>query len=210
MSCSQNTERNTTRSTPLTPVEWPVVAWSKIGIDTVGELSDVPYAKRFAVTVIDYHSRWPEVHFCGTVTSQVIIGFLTELFSRWGIPDVLVSDNGSQFVSAEFELFLSSCDVKHVKSSLYYPQSDGLIERFNSSIKQAVRTAELAEVVVVGRAERGLRMAHEVQGSHPRLLCRSAPRADRNESFTPSNIMTLLIGGLVMAAAILGTFLELE
>jgi transposase InsO family protein len=58
-----------------------------------------------------------------------------------GIPDVLVSDNGSQFVSAEFELFLSSCDVKHVKSSLYYPQSNGLIERFNSSVKQAVRTA---------------------------------------------------------------------
>jgi hypothetical protein len=38
-------------------------------------------------------------------------------------------------------LFLSSCDVRHVKSSLYYPQSNGLIERFNSSVKQAVRTA---------------------------------------------------------------------
>ncbi len=141
VACLQNSVRNTTRCTPLIPVEWPVVAWSKIGIDIVGELSAVPFTKRFAITVIDYHSRWPEVHFCSNVTSQVVIKFLTELFARWGIPEVLVSDNGVQFVSGEFESFLRSCDIKHIKSSLYYPQSNGLVERFNSSVKQAVRTA---------------------------------------------------------------------
>jgi hypothetical protein len=75
----------------------------------------------FAVTVIDYHSRWPEVHFCSTVTLQVIIRFLIELFSRWGIPDMFVSDNGLKFVSEEFESFLRSCEAKHVKSSMYNP-----------------------------------------------------------------------------------------
>ncbi len=144
VACSENCDNNVTRSTPLIPVAWPTEAWSKIGIDIVGEFSDVPFSKRFAITVIDYHSRWPEVHFCGTVTSQVVIRFLTELFSRWGIPKVLVSDNGVQFVSAEFEQFLAQCDIEHVKTSLYFPQSNGLVERFNRSVKQAVRTS-LAE-----------------------------------------------------------------
>jgi transposase InsO family protein len=55
-----------------------------------------------------------------------------------------MTDNGKQFVSVEFERFLADCDIKHVKASLYYPQSNGLAERFNRSVKQAVRTA-LAE-----------------------------------------------------------------
>jgi transposase InsO family protein len=60
------------------------------------------------------------------------------------IPDTVVTDNGKQFVSVEFERFLADCDIRHVKASLYYPQSNGLVERFNRSEKQAVRTA-LAE-----------------------------------------------------------------
>jgi hypothetical protein len=74
----------------------------------------------------------------------VVISFLIDLFTRHGIPDTVVTDNGKQFVSVEFEQFLADCDIKHVKASLYYPQSNGLVERFNRSVKQAVRTA-LAE-----------------------------------------------------------------
>ena len=101
----------------------------------------MPYAKRFAVSVIDYHSRWAEVYFCSTVTSAVIVKCLTDLFSRFGLPEVLVSDNGVQFGSNEFELFLKSCNIKHVKSSLFFPQSNGLVERFNRTLKEAIRIA---------------------------------------------------------------------
>jgi len=139
VACSVNADCNATRATPLILVMWPTEAWSKIGIDIVGELSNVPMSKRFVITVIDYHSRWPEVHFCGSVTSQVVIKFLTDLFARWGIPKEIVSDNGVQFVSNEFECFLKQCDIKHVKTSLYFPQSNGLVERFNRSLKEVVR-----------------------------------------------------------------------
>ncbi len=61
VACSVNADCNVTRATPLIPVAWPTEAWSKIGIDIVGELSNVPMSKRFAITVIDYHSRWPEM-----------------------------------------------------------------------------------------------------------------------------------------------------
>ena len=141
VACAANSDCNVTRCTPLIPVEWPKYAWSKIAIDIVGELTNVPYAKRFAVSVIDYHSRWAEVYFFSTVTSAVIVKCLTDLFSRFGLPEVLVSDNGVQFVSNEFELFLKSCNIKHVKSSLFFPQSNGLVERFNRTLKEAIRMA---------------------------------------------------------------------
>jgi hypothetical protein len=134
-------ERNTTRSVPLSPVQWPVRPWSKIAIDIIGEFSKVPESKWFAISIIDYHSRWPEVFLRGSVTSSVVIKCLTDLFARWGVREELVSENGVQFVSHEFEQFLQSCDIEHVRTSLYYPQSNGLVQRFNSSVKQAIRNA---------------------------------------------------------------------
>jgi hypothetical protein len=53
----------------------------------------------------------------------------------------LVSDNGVQFTSHEFECFLKQCNIQHVRTSLYFPQSNGLCERFNRSLKEAVRIA---------------------------------------------------------------------
>jgi hypothetical protein len=130
VACAVNNERNTTRSVPLSPVQWPVRPWSKVAIDIVGEFSNVPESKRFAISIIDYHSRWPEVFLCGSVTSSVVIRCLTDLFARWGIPEELVCENGVQFVSHEFEQFLQSCDIKHVRTSLYIPQSNGLVGAF--------------------------------------------------------------------------------
>jgi hypothetical protein len=66
----------------------------------------VPESKRFAISIIDYLSRWLEVFLCGSVTSSMVIRCLIDIFAQWGIPEELASDNGVQFVSHEFEQFL--------------------------------------------------------------------------------------------------------
>jgi len=50
---------------------------------------------------------------CGTITTAKIIEFLSSLFSRFGLVDEVISDNGRQFVSAEFDQFLSNLGIKH-------------------------------------------------------------------------------------------------
>ena len=55
VACAANSDCNVTRCTPLIPVEWPKYAWSNIAIDIAGEQTNVPYAKRFAVSVIDIY-----------------------------------------------------------------------------------------------------------------------------------------------------------
>ncbi len=57
---------------------------------------------------MDYYSRWSEVMGSQNMpTSLFIMGFLKKnIISKYGIPEDLVTDNGSQFVSREFEQFL--------------------------------------------------------------------------------------------------------
>ena len=83
---------------PLQPIPWPEKPWQHIQIDIFGEVQAAPLSQRFLVVVHDVHSKWPEIAATSTVTSSAIIQILIELFSRWGIPEVLQSDNGSQFV----------------------------------------------------------------------------------------------------------------
>ena len=88
--------------------------------------------------VHDVRSKWPEIAATTTVTCSAIIQILKELFSRWGIPEVLQSDNGQQFVSYEFEMFLQKLGIEHRRSALYNPQCNGGLERLNRVIKESL------------------------------------------------------------------------
>ncbi len=59
-----------------------------------------------------------------------MIIWLEELFSRYGNPDQLVSDNGLQFVSTDFTNFLRMHGIKHIRTSVYNPSENGLVEVF--------------------------------------------------------------------------------
>lgn len=48
----------------------------------------------------------------------------------------IISDNGSQFTSQDFKEFINICEMTHVKTAPYYPQSNGKIERYHKSLKQ--------------------------------------------------------------------------
>ncbi len=117
----------------------PSNALSNLSVDIVRLFERGPNECRFAITLIDYHSKWPEVCFTSTVTSSKCIEFLKQIFSREGFPDELITDHGVQFMSYEFESFLSERGIKHGHSSIYYPQANGAIERFNSVLKNTLQ-----------------------------------------------------------------------
>ncbi|XP_041940375.1 uncharacterized protein K02A2.6-like [Alosa sapidissima] len=143
ITCQSHDKSAVTHTPPLQPVPYPDGAWEKVAIDIVGPFERAPIDCRFAVTLIDYHSKWPEVAFLSHATSQTVIQFLSSVFSREGDPKELISDNGSQFVSLEFETFLQDRGIVHRKSSVYYPRANGEIERFNRSLKDTLQTALL-------------------------------------------------------------------
>ena len=66
--------------------------------------------------VVDLFCKWPEVIVMNSMTTAKTTGIneLRSLFSRWGIPERLVIDNGSQFKFDEFEQFLNENGIKHM------------------------------------------------------------------------------------------------
>ena len=72
-------------------------------------------------------------------TSNPTIKACQLLFSRFGIPKEIVTDNGSQFVSQEFTQFLKVLGVKHTPVTMYHPQSNGEAERMVRTIKENIK-----------------------------------------------------------------------
>ena len=72
-------------------------------------------------------------------TTQATIEGLKRLFAAYGLPQQMVSDNGPQFILAEFGVFLSKNGVKHIYSSPYHPSTNGLAERFVRTLKAAMK-----------------------------------------------------------------------
>ncbi len=132
------------RPGPLQPVPLPSGPWRKIAIEIAGEFVAAPHHQRYVIVAIDMYSKWPEVAACGSPTSSKVIEFLTSMFDRFGLVEEVVTDNGVQFVSKEFEDFLAAHWIKHSKSAQYSPQANAAVERLNRVIKEGIKAA-LAE-----------------------------------------------------------------
>ena len=92
--------------------------WARLHIDYAG-----PVDGRMFLIVIDAHSKWIDVFCTPTATSKAMIEELRMLFSRFGLPETIVSDNGT-FVSMEFEAFLKSNGIRHHTSAPYHSVSN--------------------------------------------------------------------------------------
>ena len=91
---------------------------------------------RELLVVCDYYSNYIEVSRLTRATSSSVIRVLKEIFARYGVPDTLVTDNGTQFASAEFAVFARTWSFDHVTSSPRYPQSNGKVENAVKTVKQ--------------------------------------------------------------------------
>ncbi|KAG0435307.1 hypothetical protein HPB47_018568 [Ixodes persulcatus] len=89
-------------------------------MDILNPLHLTTASPKFVITLVDYHSMWPEVCFANAVTSQEVIDFLRGVFSREGYPEELVTDNGSKFKSRLFEDFLYERGIKRCVDVFLY------------------------------------------------------------------------------------------
>lgn len=126
----------TMKNPPKTVVHaWipPSRPWERIHIDFA------EFKKQIFLVTVDAYSKWPEVHFLPTQTATNAINVLQELFSHYGVPRVLVSDNGTQFTSVEFQRFLRRHNIVHKTSAPFHPATNGQAERYVGTVKSALR-----------------------------------------------------------------------
>lgn len=143
VACQSNDKTATTHPAPLQPTQLPQGPWQKLGLDIVGPFETASPACRYAITLTDYYSKWPELAFSHSATATDVVNFLMSTFSRHGNPECIVTDNGPQFTSAEFAEFMHSHGIHHTRTSVYYPAANGAVERFHRSLKSCLQTAIL-------------------------------------------------------------------
>uniref|UniRef100_A0A2D4P0L8 Integrase catalytic domain-containing protein n=1 Tax=Micrurus surinamensis TaxID=129470 RepID=A0A2D4P0L8_MICSU len=78
-----------------------------------------------------------------TTTTERVAITLKRIFATHGLPDTIVSDNGPQFTSGEFEVFLASLEICHILTAPFHPASNGLVERAVRSAKEALERFDL-------------------------------------------------------------------
>uniref|UniRef100_A0A183CHH4 RNA-directed DNA polymerase n=1 Tax=Globodera pallida TaxID=36090 RepID=A0A183CHH4_GLOPA len=120
--------------TKTTLQSWPKTdgPWQRIHMDYAG-----PFHKKMYLIIVDSYSKYPEISEMNSTNSAATISKLTSLISRYGIPETLVSDNGTQFQSHQFRQFTKSFGIEHLFSAPYAPQSNGQAERMVDTFKRA-------------------------------------------------------------------------
>ena len=120
---------------PLKRTELPTQPWQDLAIDLLGPLPTGEYL----LVVVDYFSQFFEVAVTKSVTSGKMISCLEAMFATHGLPLSIKTDNGPQFVSEEFEVYLRDNNIEHRTSTPLWPQANGEVERQNRSLLKAMR-----------------------------------------------------------------------
>ena len=120
---------NSNQREPLQPHNIPRRPWQKIGTELF-DWNGKPY-----LIVVDYYSRYPEVAELRDTKATTVIQKTKSFFSRHGIPETIISDNGPQYSSAEYKHFANQYSFTHTTISPKYPQSGGLHEKTVQTVK---------------------------------------------------------------------------
>ena len=91
------------------------------------------------LVIVDAHSKWLEVLPVNNATTATTIEQLQNVFTTHGLPNTIVSDNGSAFTSDEFSKFTKQNGIEHIKTSPYHPATNGLAERSVQTFKAGLK-----------------------------------------------------------------------
>ncbi|GFR83268.1 Pol polyprotein [Elysia marginata] len=84
---------------PLNPTPTPSYPWQRLGADLF------EWKGRTYLLLVDYFSRWIEIALLNKTTTSSVIEHMKSIFAKFGIPEILISENGPQFASKEFAQF---------------------------------------------------------------------------------------------------------
>ncbi|XP_062421516.1 uncharacterized protein LOC134132872 [Pungitius pungitius] len=121
---------------PLPVIDTP---FSRLGMDIVGPLEKSKNGNRYILVICDYATKYPEAFPLRTIKARQVANCLVQLFSRVGIPREILTDQGTNFMSVLLKQVYQLLGIRAIRTTPYHPQTDGLVERFNQTLKSMLR-----------------------------------------------------------------------
>ncbi|GKU97906.1 hypothetical protein SLEP1_g10981 [Rubroshorea leprosula] len=116
---------------------WPFAQW---GLDLLGPFMKGVGGVTHLIVGVDYFTKWVEARALSSLTSKKVEDFVfSSIICKYGIPSQIVADNGTQFNYASFRDFCSSYGIKLQFTSVYHPESDGMVESVNKCILEGIK-----------------------------------------------------------------------
>lgn len=110
-------------------------------MDIVGPLPRSKAGNRYILVLCDYATRYPEAVPLRSIDAEHVAEELIKIFARVGVPEEILTDQGSNFMSKLLAELYSLLHIHSIRTSPYHPQTDGLVERFNKTLKSMLRKA---------------------------------------------------------------------
>ena len=129
-----NPVQDPVKSSPL-----PDYPWQYIDIDFLGPLPSGHYV----MVAIDEYSRFPEIFITRSTAFESTVSNLDKLFSSYGIPEVVKTDNGPPFNSKHFKRYSKYMGFRHRRITPLHPKANGLVENFNRMIIKILKIARI-------------------------------------------------------------------
>ncbi len=125
---------------PLHAIAVPACRFSHVHVDLVGPLPTSAEGHAYLFTVIDRSMRWVEaIPLRNMEASTCTDNFISGWVARFGVPATVTTDRGTQFTSSLWTSTCSCLGIKHILTTAYHPQSNGMVERVHRQIKDALR-----------------------------------------------------------------------
>ena len=126
------------RRVPMKPL--PVIAepFDRIAMDIVGPLPR-SRAGRYTLVVCDYATRYTEAVAMRSIDAEHVAEELVCIFAQVGLPREILTDQGTNFTSELLAEIYRLLHLGSLRTSPYHPQTDGLVERFNGTLKEMLR-----------------------------------------------------------------------
>ena len=133
------------KKAPLVPLPIMGEPFKRIAMDIVGPLPRSSSGKRYILVICDYATRYPEAVALRSIDANNVAEELIKVFARVGVPEEILTDQGPNFISQLLSEVYQLLHIKPIRTTPYHPQTDGLVERFNHTLKAMLRKTAAEE-----------------------------------------------------------------
>ena len=138
--CQRTTPKGKTSKVPLGRMPLIQTPFERVAIDIIGPLSPTSSkGNRYVLTLVDFATRYPEAVPLPSIETTRVAEALINIFSRVGIPKEILTDRGAQFTSDLMREISRLLSIRQLATSPYHPACNGLVERFNGTIKTMIK-----------------------------------------------------------------------